>query len=227
MRKEGLLVRALAMDGHGVVYRRQREVVDSLVEALSNRGLIFSKEEAKRVYLALQERTFAGELSYEEMVAKLHHQLRLGDSITPFELHELIQKFSAEIEIDPALPFVVNTLRARGIQIGMLTNSIHPAAIKETWLRKAGIVFDLIISSVEEGCKKPSTEIYRRFVTRLRLSPEQVAFLGHDAREINGARTAGLVTIALACPQAQADFHIHSLRELLELPIWPTEKEVP
>lgn len=222
------MVNALALDGYGVVYYRKQEVVDAVVKALKTQGLVFSEQQAKAAYLALQERTFAGEFSYEAMVRELHRQLRLGSRATPAELHELIQKLSAEIQIAPDLPHVVCMLRERGVRVGMLTNSIHPAAVKEAWLRKAGIahLFDLIVSSVEEHCKKPSPEIFQRFVERLRLRPDQVAFVGHDAQEIAGARLAGLVTVALACSPAPADFHIGRFRELLNLPIWPGKKEV-
>lgn len=40
------VAKALALDGNGVVYRRKREVVDALVEALASQGLIFFKGEA-------------------------------------------------------------------------------------------------------------------------------------------------------------------------------------
>lgn len=41
MQKKRRLVWALALDGHGVVYRRKREVVDAVVETLAEEGLIF------------------------------------------------------------------------------------------------------------------------------------------------------------------------------------------
>lgn len=227
MQKKRRLVWALALDGHGVVYRRKREVVDALVEALAEEGLIFSKEEARSLYLQLQEQTFAGVLSYEGMVKELHYQLGLGSRVSPAHLDQLIQKFSAEIQVDPDLSRTLREIRSRGVRVGMLTNSIHPAKVKTQWLKTAGVddLFDLLLSSVEEHCKKPSPEFFQRFAMRLALPSEHVAFLGHDQEEIEGAREAGLVAIALACPLAPADFHIQRFRELIELPIWPEKKE--
>lgn len=228
MRKKRGLVWALALDGHGVVYRRKREVVDALVEALAEEGLIFSKEEARSLYLRLQEQTFAGVLSYEGMIKELHRQLGLGSRVSPAYLDQLIQRFSAEIQVDPDLPRTLREIRSRGVRVGMITNSIHPAKVKAQWLRTAGVgdLFDLLLSSVEEHCKKPSPEFFQRFAMRLALPPEHVAFLGHDQEEIEGAREAGLVTVALACSLAPADFHIRRFGELLELPIWPEKREV-
>jgi len=222
------VVLALALDGNGVVYRRRHEVVDAVLEALASQGLIFSKEEARSLYLALQARTFRGEFSYADMVDELHRQLGIGSRLSTAKLDQLIQKFSAEIEIDPELPQVLRELRSRGIRVGMLTNSIHPAKVKMDWLRKAGVsdLFDLIVSSVEERCQKPSPELFHRFAARVALPPERLAFVGHDPEEVEGAQRAGLVAIGLGCPMASADFHIRRLGELLELPIWPSKKEV-
>lgn len=226
MEDKGQAVRALALDGHGVVYRRKREVVDALVETLENEGFIFSREEARLIYVALQNQTFSGELSYEEMVEKLYQELKLSPRLSLDQLHQLIQGLSAEIEIDPELSHTLLELRSRGVRIGMITNSIHPAKVKEGWLKQAGVLhlFDLVLSSVEERCKKPAPELFFRFALRLNVRPEAVAFVGHDAQEIGGAKEAGLITISLACVEAPADFHIWRIGELLRLPIWPEEK---
>ncbi len=227
MRREIGPVWAVGLDGHGVVYHRRREVVDTLVEALEKQKLIFSKEKARFIYLALQNKTFAGDISYERMLQELHHELRLSPRFSLAQLHQLIQSISAEIEIDPDLSRTLNELRSRGVKIGMITNSIHPAKVKEEWLRRAGVhhLFDLVLSSVEERCKKPEPELFRRFALRLALPPEAVAFVGHDAQEVKGAKEAGFITISLSCLEAPADFHIQRLEELLALPIWPDKKE--
>jgi len=227
MARKRKVVLTLALDGNGVVYWRRYEVVDAVIEALASQGLIFSKEQARSLYLALQARTFRGELSYAEMVEAFHRQLGIGSHLSPAQLDQLIQKFSAEIEIDPELPHVLQELRLRGIRVGMLTNSIHSAKVKMEWLKKAGVsdLFDLIVSSVEEGCQKPSPELFQRFAARVALPPERLAFVGHDPEEVEGAKKAGFVAIGLGCPMASADFHIRKLGELLELPIWPNKKE--
>lgn len=221
------VVKALALDGNGVVYRRKREVVDALSEALASQGLIFSKAELRSLYLRLQERAFTGELSYKDMIEELHRQLGFSSQLLPTFLDQLIQKFSAEIEIDPELPRVLQELRSRGIRVGMLTNSIHPVHVKVEWLRRVGVseLFDLIVSSVEEGCKKPSSELFQRFANRIGFPSQDIAFVGHDVEEIEGAGRAGFLAVALGCPKARADFHIQRIEELLVLPIWPEKKE--
>ncbi len=223
------LARAVALDGHGVVYSRRREVVDALVDSLVNLGALqLPAITAKSLYLSLQERVFAGDISYEDMLAELAQHLGLPSTEGVAQLHAWIQSFSAEIVIDPELPFVLFDLRSRGVKVGMITNSIHSACAKTKWLEKHGIaqLFDLIVSSVDERCHKPDAEIFRRFIAKVSLPPECTAFIGHDEAEVDGAKKAGMITICLRCSCHQADYTVSRLAEVLDLPIWPPRKQI-
>lgn len=222
--------RALALDGHGVVYHRNQEVPEAVVHVLHGMGVLkVPPEEALKRYLSLQERAFAGELTYEDMVARFAEEVGWEEPGASEQLHHLIQEFSADIVLDPELEKVLSTLRERGVKIAMLTNSIHSAATKWDWLRKKGVdnLFDLIYSSVEVGYKKPAPEIFSAFATAVELPPEEVVFVGHDPLEVQGAKRAGLITVCLGCRCAEADFVCDRLGEVSELPIWPQgfEKE--
>jgi putative hydrolase of the HAD superfamily len=135
----------------------------------------------------------------------------------------LVQEFSADIVVDPDLPSTLAELRARGVTVGMVTNSVHPAAVKRRWLEQAGIghLFDLIVSSVDEGCRKPSPEIFRRFAAKVSLQPERTVFVGHDVAEVEGAKEAGMITVCLRCSCLQADYRVQRMAEVVALPIWP------
>jgi len=217
--------RALALDGHGVVYYRNREVPEAVVDALHRIGrLAVSRETALARYLALQDKVFSRELEYREMLQEFVREVGWDSPSAPMELHRFIQEFSADIVIDPDLVPTLKTLRRRGIKVGMLTNSIHPAATKISWLRERGVaeLFDLIYSSVEAGAKKPSPEIFRSFARTLSVPPEEVVFVGHDPAEVQGAKRAGLRTVCLRCRCAEADHTIDRLRQLVSLPYWPS-----
>jgi len=216
--------RALALDGHGVVYSRNHEVVDALVSVLGAQGLLpLPPDEAKSLYLSLQERAFARKIPYKEMLAEFARGLGLPGPDGVTRLHTWVQEFSADIVVDPDLPGVLAELRARGVMVGMLTNSIHPNAVKRQWLEQEGIahLFDLIVSSVDEQCRKPDPEIFRRFATQVGLPPEAIVFVGHDPVEIEGAKAAGMTTICLRCSCRQADYVVPRFSEVAELPLWP------
>jgi HAD superfamily hydrolase (TIGR01509 family) len=199
-------------------------VVDALIDALQAQGwLPIAPSEAKSLYLSLQERAFARKIPYEKMLAEFARGLGLPEPDGITRLHDLVQEFSADIVVDPDLPGVLTELRARGVTVGMLTNSIHPDAVKRQWLEQAGIahLFDLIVSSVDERCRKPDPEIFRRFTARVGLPPEATVFVGHDPSEIEGAKAAGMITVCLRCSCRQADYVVPRFSEVAELPLWP------
>ena len=218
-------IRVLALDGHGVVYYRNREVPEAVVDALHRAGkLAVPREVALARYLALQDRVFSRELEYREMLREFVREVGWDSPSAPEELHRLIQKYSADIVVDPDLVPTLEALRRKGIKVGMLTNSIHPAATKLSWLREKGVaqLFDLIFSSVEAGAKKPAPEIFRSFARTMGVPPEEVVFVGHDPAEVQGAKRAGLRTVCLRCRCAEADYTIDRLNQLLSLPCWPS-----
>ena len=218
------IARALALDGHGVVYRRNREVPEAVVQALGDMGrLKVSLEAALERYLSLQERAFAGGIGYGDMLARFAMEVGWEGPEAPGEIHRLVQRFSADIVLDPDLVTVLSKLRARGVKIAMLTNSIHSAQTKWDWLRKQGVdmLFDLIYSSVEAGYKKPAPEIFSAFARAVQLSPEEVVFVGHDPAEVQGAKRAGMTTVCLRCRCAEADYTVEQLGQLTKLSLWP------
>lgn len=207
-------VRAVAFDGHGVVYHRPRPVIDVLIDSFK----LGDHRRARELYCSLQERAFTGEISYTKMVSEFCKAFSLPSE----QVDEIIQKASASVEPEPGLGEVLQYLYERKIIIGMITNSIHPEPIKREWLRKLNVehFFAVIISSVDVGVRKPDPEIYFRFSSKVSLPPNNILFVGHDEKEIRGAKYVGMLTAGLRCFTAHADFHISSLPELLSLPLW-------
>jgi len=142
-------------------------------------------------------------------------------------VNSLIERYSAAIELDPDLKSVLKELRRRGVTIGIITNSIHPATSKSKWLKSNGVheLFDVIVSSIDEKCRKPDPEIYSRFCEKTSIPIDRVVFVGHDASEVKGAKEAGMITICLRCVCREADYEIRRFGEILDLPIWPRVKE--
>jgi putative hydrolase of the HAD superfamily len=79
-----------------------------------------------------------------------------------------------------------------------------------------------VACSTAVGTRKPARAIYQHALDALGLPPGDVAFVGHDARELDGARRVGLTTVAVNYdPDAQADYVLEALLDLLGLPIVP------
>ncbi len=220
---------ALTLDGHGVVYHREREVPEAVAEHIvAEFSPSSSSDEVRSIYESLQEEAFSEAITYEEMLHRFCR--RLGPRLAGKEeyVDSLIQRYSAAIVLDPDLKPVLAELRRRGVVVGMITNSINRAGTKLGWLEKNGVaeLFDVIVSSVDEGCRKPDPEIYLRFGRRTGIPPSRTVFVGHDTREVEGAKRAGMITVCLRCDSSETDYAITRLKELIELPIWPKGKEV-
>ena len=63
----------------------------------------------------------------------------------------------------------------------------------------------------------PDSETYRAMLGRLNMSPDDVAFVGHDALELAGAANAGLWTIGVNYDiDAEADVLLERFERLLQ-----------
>ncbi|QDU94340.1 HAD family hydrolase [Lignipirellula cremea] len=74
------------------------------------------------------------------------------------------------------------------------------------------------VSSCDLGCTMPAAEAYQAALAELGLPPEKVAFVGHDAIELAGARSLGMTTIAVNYDlDAQADIYLDRFEQLIDL----------
>lgn len=219
------VAQALSLDGNGVVYYRSYEAPDRVVEQLGmDLGWPPDKvEEGKEAYWRLQESAFSQEIGYTDMLSQFAGVMDYTSPQAVDHIHDLVQRFSAEIQIDPDLTLVLSSLRERSVKIAMITNSIHPASVKRSWLEQDGVgdLFDVIFSSIDVRVRKPDPEIFRQFAAKVSLPPEQIVYVGHDEKEVVGAKSAGFISVCLRCACRQADHAIQRFGEVLDLPLWP------
>jgi FMN phosphatase YigB (HAD superfamily) len=93
------------------------------------------------------------------------------------------------------------------------------------WLEQVGVTpfIDVVACSTVLGVHKPDPAMYLDALRQAGLAPGEAVFVGHNARELEGARRAGLATAAVNYePGAQADYYAESLPDLLRVPILQT-----
>jgi putative hydrolase of the HAD superfamily len=100
--------------------------------------------------------------------------------------------FSGE-RLNEELATYIWALRPR-IQVVALTNNW---SFGRTLIERRGItgLFDLIVSSAEEGVKKPHSRIYEIMLERLGIIPEEAVFVDDSAENIEAARALGIHSI--------------------------------
>ncbi len=170
----------------------------------------------------LKDLAYSGQMKRREYHEKL---LRLYGIHSPQELARGMAALSlddATVEIIPGVPETLHCLKGRGYLLGIITDTAMSISKKLNWFEAHGFgrVWDVVISSKEIGVRKPSLEMYQLALEQTGVTPRQAAFIGHKKSELDGARAAGLITIAFNYEEdAAADVYIQNFRDLLSLPL--------
>ena len=101
--------------------------------------------------------------------------------------------------LNDELAAYARTLRPR-VRVAALTNNWSFGRIL---IRRRGIgdLFDLIVSSAEEGVKKPHARIYQITLERLAIAPTEAVFIDDSAEHVEAARDLGIHSIQFCSTQ--------------------------
>lgn len=127
-----------------------------------------------------------GQISADEYVTRCAERLGTEESLA----RELLETAFYAEEPNPRLVAFTRSLR-RHFTVAALTN---------TWSfgrqmlahRRCADLFDLVVSSAEEGVRKPDPRIFRIALGRLTLAPAEVLFVDDAAENIAAARSLGI-----------------------------------
>lgn len=93
---------------------------------------------------------------------------------------------------------LLESLRARGLKLGLVSNAFDPAWLLRRDLEEMGLAerLDMSLFSSELGKRKPHPAIFERALELLEVEPERALFVGDRLREdVGGARAAGMRTV--------------------------------
>ncbi|MDG6902799.1 MAG: HAD family hydrolase [Nitrososphaerota archaeon] len=140
-----------------------------------------------------------------------------------FAVLEGYEARSAEItSIIPGVRQALDSLRSRGVRLGVLSNSGKKAAY--TALGRAGLLgyFEFILTRDDTEIMKPRPEGVVMAAANFGLPARSVYYVGDSPMDIHAAKAAGITMVAVATGNATAerlkaegaDFTIASLAEL-------------
>ncbi len=96
----------------------------------------------------------------------------------------------------PGLNVLLETLRARGVRLGVVTNGRGRAQHPKLDVLGIRSFLEVILVSEDMGVKKPDRRIFELALEQLRLSPHEVWMVGdHPVNDTLGARAAGLTGV--------------------------------
>lgn len=132
----------------------------------------------------------------------------------------------AQVSLYPETDATLRRLRAQGLKLGIVSNTIWPSAYHVADLRRFGIAehFDSLVFSTDVGVCKPHPRIFARCLEELGVAPAEAVFVGdRPLEDVGGAQRAGMRGILKAHPlrvplaSISPDGHIRSLAEIVDL----------
>ena len=125
--------------------------------------------------------------------------------------------------ITPGVTEAVNELRARGLRLGVISNTGRtPGRVLRQLLADADLLghFDVLAFSDERGVRKPATAMFRWVLAAAATDPARAVHVGDEAvSDVAGARSAGMRAIHfVAEPSASGAAADAVLRGFADLP---------
>lgn len=214
------MIRSVIFDLDGTLFDRDssvRELIARQYEAFAPA----LRHIPKAVYIArFMELDARGYVRKDEVYRKLV-EAYLIQGVTAGELFEDFYAHYHHCCVPfPGLVEALRRLKEQEIKLAIITNGGH--AFQMNTIKALGIedFFSAILTSENEGIRKPDPQIFQRAMERLGVSPAKAVFVGdHPEVDIVGARQAGLKTVWKRDPfweaPAEVDGVIDHLSELM------------
>ncbi len=101
-------------------------------------------------------------------------------------------------ELGPASHALLESLRERGLKLGLVSNAIDPGRLLHRDLAQMGIAqrIDFAVFSSEVGMRKPHALIFEQALAALEVEPADALFVGDRLYEdVRGAAEVGMRTV--------------------------------
>lgn len=219
-----MAIRGIFFDAAGVLYRRPDSTRAHAYQLLRKEGFsteLSASDQQRRK--ALRGQANVGRISAEDYWDQLLVMIGVSDPEKRRRLIGQIDDYSDSVLPIPDGRETLATLKQRGFILGIVTDTIYPIERKMRWLQQVGVAefIDTVACSTVVGVQKPDPALYLNALEQSHLAPDESAFVGHAADELQGARQAGMATVAVLYePGARADFYAESLVDLLDVPIF-------
>jgi len=145
------------------------------------------------------EKGMLEEIEYPAQVRRLLAEF--GVEPSDDELQQFLEAEHAEwgpaVQLASTTHALLETLRERGLKLGLVSNAIDPPDLLHRDLERHGITerVDVAVFSSEVGRRKPDPAIYRRALDALGVEPTNALFVGDTLHtDIAGAKALGMHT---------------------------------
>jgi len=199
-------IKAVLFDAGDIIYQRDRET-DPFAAYFARHGL---PPYTRQPELAdMRRRAYAGEITKEAHHEGLLRHCGITDPKDVAEGIEAINQGQAAVIFFEGVAETLHELKALGFKLGIVTNTFDSTEDKRRWFTRIGIenLWDGFANSCELKTSKPDPRIYLAALEPTGASPDEAAFVGHAASELEAAKALGMTTIAFNrdSPDVSAD----------------------
>lgn len=215
-------MKAIFFDANGVIYYRcekNRYLKDFLQK---NNLALPSGEVLSAQTEELHDAALRGQIPQEDYWNAILKACGVKGLSLLKEGRTAIEKDHGNIVLFPKVKDTLDTLKERKFLVGIVTDAGVSKSTKLAWFKEQGldIVWDAYANSMDLKTRKPDLYMFEVALEEAGVTADETVFVGHDVRELNGARRAGLRTIAFNYdPDVEADYFIDKFEDLLILPI--------
>ncbi|MBN2809633.1 MAG: HAD family hydrolase [Deltaproteobacteria bacterium] len=219
-------------EGYEDIYR-------TLSNLLSYQGIIIDAKTLKSQYFQIMDKQLAAsETRHPEFDAVAIFAEILGLQATAYtqqlapEKLQMLPLFLAEtfraasrfrLQLYPGVAETIKQLHDR-YRLAIVSDGQTAYARPELNAVELSQYFNPVIISGDFGYRKPDKRLFRKALTALAMTPDEVLFIGNDMyRDVHGPRKLGIRTVFFRSNQGQQekegvqpDYIIHSFPELLD-----------
>lgn len=218
------MIKAIFFDAAGILYKRNTPTEAFALDLLGKNGFENSiSAEKKEILLSLRSQANGGKVSHETYWDLFLMYRGVKDPNQRKDFYKQIVAFSNNIDPVPGAKEALEALKEKGLLLGIITDTMYPVEWKMKRLEKAGVAsfIDIVSCSTDLGAHKPNPIIYKHAIQQTNFNVSECAFVGHLGVELEGARSIGMLTIAIDQePSVEADFFCHSISDITCLEIF-------
>jgi HAD superfamily hydrolase (TIGR01509 family) len=218
------MIKAIFFDAAGILYVRSSPTESFARQLLQEHGFNpdISTEQQEGLML-IRTKANSGGVSHEYYWDQYLAVRGVSSLEQRKDISRQIITFSNDVQAVPGARDALQALKQNGVVLGIITDTMYPMEWKMARLRRAGVadLIEIVACSTDLGAHKPDPAVYRFAIQKTGHSAKQSAFVGHLGIELEGARAAGMLTIAInQDPGTTADYYCESLKDILSLPIF-------
>jgi putative hydrolase of the HAD superfamily len=213
-------IRAVIFDAGDILYFRPERGA-KFAAFLKELGMEISPNHVQQKKI-IEYKAYRGEINHDEYREAIVSMYGITQPEQVARGKQALVDDDGNVAFFEGMPETLLALKEQGYLLAIVTDTANSISAKLNWFERGGFghVWDSIISSREQGIRKPHPKIYQIALQQLGVFANQAVFVGHKSSELDGAKAVGIKTIAFNYDEGvTADFYISHISDLLKVPL--------